>query len=383
MAPRTATPPIESRAQGEPRSTSGTAPAAGRAAFPAPPVRTAAAYAPTNAAAAPASSGRSIDVAPGDTLYGLARKHGVSVAALMSVNGLTSPMIKPGQRLVLPDASAMAAPPPKADQPTARQDIRQEARSRRTTDSAPPIAVGGEYTIKPGDSIYAIAKRANVSSEEIAQLNGIADVKRIRPGQVIKIPAASSAAVKSEKPTRVASAAPMASSAANPAADAQPAPAVEDKAEPARPAAEVASAKPNEPTAPAAAAGKDTMFRWPAKGRVIAKFGPRPNGGAPNDGINIAVPAGTDVQAAEEGTVVYSGSELKGYGNLVLIRHDEIWVSAYAHNEKLLVKRGDKIKRGQVIAKAGKSGEVDSPQIHFELRRESKPVDPLKHLTQN
>jgi murein DD-endopeptidase MepM/ murein hydrolase activator NlpD len=81
--------------------------------------------------------------------------------------------------------------------------------------------------------------------------------------------------------------------------------------------------------------------------------------------------------------VVYSGSELKGYGNLVLIRHDEIWVSAYAHNEKLLVKRGDKIKRGQVIAKAGKSGEVDSPQIHFELRRESKPVDPLKHLTQN
>ena len=115
---------------------------------------------------------------------------------------------------------------------------------------------------------------------------------------------------------------------------------------------------------------------------MITKFGPRDDG-SHNDGINIAVPAGTDVQAAEGGTVAYAGNELKGYGNLVLIRHDESWVSAYAHNDQLLVKRGDKIKRGQIIAKAGKSGTVEQPQVHFELRQGSKPVDPLKHLASN
>ena len=96
--------------------------------------------------------------------------------------------------------------------------------------------------------------------------------------------------------------------------------------------------------------------------------------------MNVAVPLGTSVKAAENGVVVYAGNELKGYGNLVLIRHSGNWVSAYAHNNKLIVKRGDKIKRGQIIAKAGKSGMVDQPQLHFELRKGSKPVDPLKYM---
>ena len=115
---------------------------------------------------------------------------------------------------------------------------------------------------------------------------------------------------------------------------------------------------------------------------MIAGFGPRADN-THNDGINISVPPGTDVLAAEGGTVAYAGSELKGYGNLILVRHDGNWVSAYAHNDQLLVKRGDKIKRGQIIAKAGKSGTVDQPQVHFELRQGSKPVDPTKHLAAN
>ncbi len=121
-----------------------------------------------------------------------------------------------------------------------------------------------------------------------------------------------------------------------------------------------------------------TEFRWPAKGRVISGFGGK--GGASNDGINISLPEGTPVKAAESGTVAYAGSELKGYGNLVLIRHDGNWVSAYAHNDAILVKRGDKVERGQAIAKAGKTGSVDQPQVHFELRQGSKPVDPMPHL---
>ena len=114
-------------------------------------------------------------------------------------------------------------------------------------------------------------------------------------------------------------------------------------------------------------------------GEVIAAFGKRPDG-THNDGINIAVPQGTEVHAAESGRVAYAGNELKGYGNLVLIRHDNGWVSAYAHADQILVKRDDVVRRGQVIAKAGKTGTVDQPQLHFELRQGAKPVDPLPHM---
>ena len=120
-------------------------------------------------------------------------------------------------------------------------------------------------------------------------------------------------------------------------------------------------------------------FRWPARGKVIAAFGKRTDG-SHNDGINIAVPQGADVHAAEGGRVAYAGNELKGYGNLVLIRHDNGWVSAYAHADQILVKRDDVVRRGQVIAKAGKTGTVDQPQLHFELRHGAKPVDPLPHM---
>jgi murein DD-endopeptidase MepM/ murein hydrolase activator NlpD len=122
-----------------------------------------------------------------------------------------------------------------------------------------------------------------------------------------------------------------------------------------------------------------SRFRWPAHGRLIASFGKRPDG-THNDGINIAVPQGTEIHAAESGRVAYAGDELKGYGNLVLIRHSNGWVSAYAHADQVLVKRDDVVRRGQVIAKAGKTGTVDQPQLHFELRQGAKPVDPLPHL---
>jgi murein DD-endopeptidase MepM/ murein hydrolase activator NlpD len=114
-------------------------------------------------------------------------------------------------------------------------------------------------------------------------------------------------------------------------------------------------------------------------GKVISGFGPRPDG-THNDGVNFAAPMGTDVHAAENGVVAYAGDELKGYGNLVLVRHDNGWVTAYAHADEILVKRGDRIKRGQVIAKAGRTGQVDQPQVHFELRQGQKPVDPTPFM---
>lgn len=143
--------------------------------------------------------------------------------------------------------------------------------------------------------------------------------------------------------------------------------------------AEVVKAEPEK--APEKAADSSTAnngnpeFRWPARGRVIQSFK-----AGNNDGINIAVPEGTPVKAAEDGVVAYSGSELKGYGNLVLIRHSNGFVSAYANNGALDVKRGDQVKRGQTIAKSGQSGNVSSPQLHFELRKGATPVDPSSYL---
>ena len=121
--------------------------------------------------------------------------------------------------------------------------------------------------------------------------------------------------------------------------------------------------------------GAMPSFRWPVRGRVIAGFGSKPNG-TQNDGINLAVPEGTPIKAADDGVVAYAGNELKGYGNLVLIRHTNGFVSAYAHASELMVKRGDTVKRGQVIAHAGQTGNVTSPQLHFEIRKGSTPVDP-------
>ena len=139
------------------------------------------------------------------------------------------------------------------------------------------------------------------------------------------------------------------------------------------------SAPVEAPSKPAETTGALPTFRWPVRGKVITAYGAKANGKA-NDGINLAVPEGTPVKAAEDGVVAYSGNELKGYGNLVLVRHSNGYVTAYAHASELLVKRGDTIKRGQVIAKSGQSGEVQSPQLHFEIRKGSSPVDPLQFL---
>ena len=151
-------------------------------------------------------------------------------------------------------------------------------------------------------------------------------------------------------------------------------PAVQDahvaKEEPAATQTVVKTAEPS---------GAMPSFRWPVRGRVIAGFGSKPNG-TQNDGINLAVPEGTPIKAADDGVVAYAGNELKGYGNLVLIRHTNGFVSAYAHASELMVKRGDTVKRGQVIAHAGQTGNVTSPQLHFEIRKGSTPVDPTQYL---
>ena len=117
----------------------------------------------------------------------------------------------------------------------------------------------------------------------------------------------------------------------------------------------------------------------PVAGKIVARFGPAGKG-LHNDGINISAPVGTQVRAAGDGVVAYAGNELKGFGNLLLIKHADGWTTAYAHNDKLLVARGDKITQGQVIATVGRTGNVDSPQLHFEVRKGTQAMDPLEFL---
>lgn len=386
-------------------------------AAPAPNYRAAAAqpYRPApSAGGAPTGSGRTIVVQPGDTLYRLSRTHGVALSELMQANGLSSPDLKPGQRLVLPGGGAPSsyAAPVAAAAP----EMRAPSRAMPVTPDA-AARFNGTYTVQPGDSLYQIARSHNVNYAELQTVNGIADPRRVMPGTVLRVPAGTNVAAIvpppsqsmsdapasfapppiSEPAARPSYAAPSAASYAAPTAPTYNAPAVRSvrpsvinaREEASAPSAmvppvatqpkieQVAVAAP-QASAPVASTG-NVQLRWPVIGRVVAGFGGRPDG-THNDGINLSVPLGTDVHAAETGVVAYAGSELKGYGNLILVRHDNGWVTAYAHNEELLVKRGDKVSRGQVIAKAGKTGTVDQPQLHFELRQGSRPVDPTPYM---
>ena len=151
-------------------------------------------------------------------------------------------------------------------------------------------------------------------------------------------------------------------------------------AQPARtpaPSVEVGAKPKPVPRAPAARPA--ARFLWPLRGPVISRFGPKA-GGLHNDGINIAASAGAPIVAAENGVVAYAGNELRGFGNLLLVRHAGGWTTAYAHSDRLLVKRGDRVKKGDVIARVGATGRVKRPQLHFELRRGTDAVDPLRFL---
>jgi murein DD-endopeptidase MepM/ murein hydrolase activator NlpD len=225
------------------------------------------------------------------------------------------------------------------------------------------------HVVNHGETLSSISRRYGVSDSTIIRANDLSSRPKLRVGQRLVIPGAAAAtrtAGGNQPPRtyerRVDATAPAATSPADESPE------------------RVASVKPIEQAEPEPALGGAPQFRWPVKGRIISGFGKKPNG-QHNDGINLSVPEGTEVKAAESGVVAYSGNELKGYGNLVLIRHSDGWVTAYAHNSEILVKRGDNVRRGQAIARAGQTGGVGLPQLHFEIRKGSTPVDPGLHLS--
>lgn len=336
----------------------------------------------------PSQAGSVISVESGDTLYGLSRKHGVSVAELMAANDLNDSKLQIGQKLTIPAHEGARPSRSYASRKTRRPPLPRESVAQAQGVAA-PATWGGSYTVRSGDSLYKIARQYGVRTSELQRYNSITDARRVMPGTVLKVPggtvapggSVSSAVAQAprnglQRPSLMTAGKEYAAlTDGSRRSDARSGPATKG-------VRTVTIAPPrysNVKVKPSAPESSGNLL-WPVRGRVIAGFGKRPDG-THNDGVNFAVPKGTDVRAADEGVVAYAGSELRSYGNLILLRHDNGWVTAYAHNEKLLVKRGDKVKRGQVIAKSGSSGQVGEPQMHFELRQTSKkPVDPIPYL---
>jgi len=352
------------------------------------------------------AGGTQVTVKDGETVYNLSKRFGVPADILMRVNGLSGEnALKTGQKVVIPTyvytaKAGVSAPdndpktaeakssrgvkPAEGPQPLQTPDgkaavlpqspkVREsdQAAAEAVTPKTDKAATGkGSYVVASGDSLSKIARKTGVSVAALKEANGLKD-GNIRIGQELKLtPGASVAAAETKKPANVDS---TAKTASIPAAESKP----EAKAVAEAPKKAIEQAEQESDDAAPNATGIGKM-RWPVRGKVVENYGR--NGGAKNDGIDISVPKGTPVKAAENGVVIYAGDGLKEFGNTVLVRHENGLVTVYGHASELKVQRGQKVKRGDEIAVSGMSGNANAPKLHFEVRKNSAPVDPKGFL---
>jgi murein DD-endopeptidase MepM/ murein hydrolase activator NlpD len=380
------------------RTTTGTvAPAAS-------PFKTAQPDASRVATAAGTPHATEIVVRDGETVSALAQHYKVPADVIMKVNGLSATKgLKTGQKLIIPAyayssksepkvADAKPANGGKRDLPATapdkvavlpQQPKLKEGKSAAQVDASAaasqpkepkPVQVAkatgaaGTYTVQSGDTMSSISRKTGVGVVALKQANGMKD-GLLKIGQTLKVPAGGTATVASAKPAKVD---PVTTATTQPAAKATPSETLASYTPPKKDSKVIQQAEDDEAVAPdATGIGK---MRWPVRGRVISGFG------AGKDGVDIAVPTGTPVKAAENGVVIYAGDGLKEFGNTVLVRHENGLVTVYGHASSIEVQRGQKVKRGQEIALSGMSGTTDSPKLHFEVRKNSAPVDPSGYL---
>lgn len=282
-----------------------------------------------------------VTVAPGDTLSGIAARTRAGGGAIAAANGLKPPYtLVAGQKLQIP--------------------------------------AGRYHRVKEGETGIAIARAYGARWDEVIAANGLAAPYKLRVGERLRLPSKQAVAAMTLEQRAAAFKLDIDDliTGSEPAASSKPKPASVSKPATKATAAASTTPLPKPVVEPAVFAAR---FAWPVEGRILSAFGAKP-GGRYNDGINIKTSAGTPVKAAADGVVAYAGDGIEGFGGLVLVKHGDGWVTAYAHNEALLVARGDKVSRGQTIARAGSTGSVDEPQVHFEIRRGRTPVDPAKYL---
>ncbi len=307
--------------------------------------------------------GTRVTLGHGETVYSISRRYGVPVEAIEKANGISdASAVRAGQTLIIPRFGQSVATSTNATPPT---PAAQQAKPAATTGE-------GAYKVVAGDTLAGIARRAGTSVSALKAANRMSS-DTIRIGQTLHLPgrevasAGSAIAARSVDPIATG---PVTAKHGDKKSSTQTLPSYQ------KPKADKAKtlAKAAEKTKDAPKATGVSKLRWPAKGRVIRGFG---NG---SSGIDIAVPMGTPVKAAENGVVVYAGSGLKDLGNTVLIQHADGTTTVYGNASELSVKKGDKVARGQQIARAGTTGNASAPQVHFEVRKKSNPVDPKKWL---
>nr|WP_101122725.1 peptidoglycan DD-metalloendopeptidase family protein [Neisseria meningitidis] len=304
----------------------------------------------------------------GDTVYNISKRYHISQDDFRAWNGMTDNTLSIGQIVKVKPAGYAA---PKAAAVKSRPAV--PAAAQPLVQSAPVDINAATHTIVRGDTVYNISKRYHISQDDFRAWNGMTD-NMLSIGQIVKVKPAGYAAPKTaaveSRPAVPAAVQTPVKPAAQPPVQSAPqpaAPAAENKAVPApAPQSPVAS-----PSGTRSVGG--IVWQRPTQGKVVADFGGN------NKGVDIAGNAGQPVLAAADGKVVYAGSGLRGYGNLVIIQHNSSFLTAYGHNQKLLVGEGQQVKRGQQVALMGNT-DASRTQLHFEVRQNGKPVNPNSYI---
>ena len=300
-------------------------------------------------------------VKPGDTLYALAKKHGLSVSEIAALNGLMEPyQLSVGQKLLLKSKT----------EPVETADVLQVNKPKNMVQTTTRVELQ-EIVVARGDTLYSISRKYSIPVNDLAVMNKLTPPFELSVEQKLRVPNLAEASVARNSKTVTANV--VKTEGKGVVAEKQ----TTTKTVAAQPVKKISS----DPTKklPTISARSSSKFAWPVRGKILSAYGAKSNG-LFNDGINISATRGTAVKAAENGVVAYAGNEVKGMGNLVINQHDGGWMTVYAHMDSMNVRRGHKVSVGQKIGTVGETGKVDSPQLHFEIRKGTKAYNPSSYL---
>lgn len=328
-------------------------------------------------------SPNTIEVNKGDTLYSISKRYNIPIKKLAEMNGLNPPYsLMVGQTLIISDdlekyTDAKAHRVRKGDtlyNIAKKYDVPLRDLIEKNHLSPPYSLYVGQslqiphnryHVVSKGDTLYSISRKYQVDVTSLSRVNNLKVPYTISVGDNLVLPGS----ITSADATGVSSSSKM----------------IRTKTKSSKTVRTPTKQTTRTTTktsyrAPTTVSTKRaTKFAWPVRGNVISKYGTIGKG-RKNDGINIKAAAGTAVNAADKGTVVYAGNELKGFGNLILIKHSDGWITAYAHNERIFVRKGQSVRKGEKISAVGKTGGVNEPQLHFEVHVNKKPINPLPYL---
>lgn len=326
-----------------------------------------------------------IVVAKGDTVYSLSHKHNMTVADFAKMNNLKEPyLLSIGQKLYVKksDVADVKSQIPNVISEEKVKEIKAEkiVKPEPVKPNATKRVDVQEITVSKGDTLYSLSRKYEIPVNDLAVMNKLNAPFTLSVGQKIKVPRLDEVqtrpAVVMKKDTKTTTSVKTDVKPIDKKSEKSQKTSVTDKKQ--QQQTTKISSDPKQQL-PRIASRSGAKFAWPVRGKILSAYGAK-NGGLFNDGINISAPRGTDVKAAENGVVAYAGNEVKGMGNLVIMQHSDGWMTIYAHLDLMSVKRGTAVRIGQNIGKIGMTGKVDTPQLHFEIRKGTKAYNPTQYL---